>query len=154
MYSIFAHLTYQKFTWPYVSKAPHVSSLILLFINVLLIVYLFLSDERKRFADMTKVWWRKQRRIEVNLACKLISPENEVIDGIIQNISPEGAFIGESRELHIGDNYLIDLTGQDMSIHSVVRNKRQGGTHNGFGVQFINLNSKITKRIKEIIKSY
>ena len=151
IYSIFAHLTYQKFTWPYVSKAPHVSSLILLFINVLLIVYLFLSDERKRFADMTKVWWRKQRRVEVDLACKLISSENEVIDGKIHNISPEGAFIGDSKDLNIGDKYLIDITGKNISIHSVVRNKRQGGTSNGYGVQFLNLNSQIAKSIKDML---
>jgi len=151
IYSIFAHLTYQKFTWPYVSKAPHVSSLILLFINVLLIIYLFLSDERKRFADMTKVWWRKQRRVDVELSCKLISSENEVIDGKIQNISPEGAFICESKELNIGDKYLLDITGKNISIHSVVRNKRQGGSHNGYGVQFLNLNSQIARSIKDLV---
>jgi len=152
VYSIIAHLTYQKFTWPYVSKTPHVSSMLLLLINILLIIYLFLSDERKRFADMTKVWWRKQRRVEVDLPCKLITSENEVIDGMIKNISPEGAFICDSRELNIGDNYLIDITDQDISIYSVVRNKRQGGSNNGYGVQFQSLNSKITKRIKDLMR--
>ena len=100
---------------------------------------------------MTKVWWRKQRRVEVDLPCKLISSENEVIDGKIQNISPEGAFISESKELNIGDKYLVDITGKNISIHSVVRNKRQGGTHNGYGVQFLNLNSQIAKGIKDIL---
>ena len=39
LYNIYGHMTYEKYTWPYVSEVPFASGIILLFINSLIIIY-------------------------------------------------------------------------------------------------------------------
>jgi uncharacterized membrane protein len=62
IYSIYSHLTYEQYTWPYVSQVPFVSSLVLLFINTMVIIYFALPDVRKPFFDRSVRWWETRTR--------------------------------------------------------------------------------------------
>lgn len=139
MYAIWSHLTYQKFTWPYVSEVPFFGSLFLLFVNICIVIYFALPDVRRPFFDKNLRWWETPSRIVMRLPCS-ISIENpeHLHDCEILNISRSGAFINYKGVLENDTQIHLKLFWGDTAIEV---NAVKVGSHSfdrehGIGVRF------------------
>lgn len=91
LYSLFFHLNYEEFTWPYLSKYPSAAPLMLLTINIFITIYLLFPRTREPFVNRKLRWWETPSRILVNLNAEVID-ENLQRDLItIRDISQTGA---------------------------------------------------------------
>jgi len=138
-YSIYTHLLYQKFTWPYVSETPLYSSMFLLVFNIGIMIYFLLPEVRRPFFDRKVRWWEPKTRFKIKIPCTLFIQETlESKECDIFNISQTGAFISSGwglRELE-----KITLRFKFMNLHfslagKVVNTHSVDGTE-GFGVKF------------------
>ena len=128
-YSIYLHLFYEKYTWPYVSEHPLSFSIILLIFNIFFIIYVCLPNIRALFFDETKRWWQTSRRYFINTPCQItVISSGSVFDSRIINVSKTGAFVETSVDLPKGTiitiafNYKLisySLTGKIISAHSI-----------------------------------
>lgn len=158
-YSIWSHLTYQKFTWPYVSEVPFFSSLILLMVNVCIIIYFALPDVRRPFFDRKLRWWETPARIVMRIPCT-ISIENpeHLHDCEILNISRTGAFINYKGVIE--DNAVIHLKllwGETaMELSAIKVSSHSFDREHGIGVHFKFKNiwedMAMRKLVKELAK--
>lgn len=159
IYSIYSHMTYEKYTWPYVSEVPFVSSLVLLFINALIIIYFALPDVRRPFFDKTMRWW--ETRTRYNLRIPMTFSHNnpdKLIDCEILNISQSGIFMNYKGAIEVGSilrmninykDYNITLLGTVMSQHAF-----EGERGLGVKFKFQNIweNLYMRKIVKQISK--
>ncbi|MCK5072491.1 MAG: PilZ domain-containing protein [Bacteriovoracaceae bacterium] len=155
MYSILAHLSYQKFTWPYVSETPHVSSVILLILNILLVIYLLSSDEKKRFFDMTKAWWRQSPRYDVDWKCEIVLKDGSKSEAKVKNISLSGALVADTGHASVQDNFaiLIQKDGSLLHLDATVVNHQKSKEGQWVGVNFVSLSRHQKVLLKNVIKS-
>lgn len=90
-YIIYLHLTYEQFTWPYVSEQPLLFSSSLVIFNIILIIYLSLPKVRRPFFDKSIKWWATPTRHEIQIPCSLYF-KDKVLVGKTLNISRSGMF--------------------------------------------------------------
>ncbi len=139
IYSIYSHLTYEQYTWPYVSEVPFVSSLALLFINTMIIIYFALPEVRKPFFDRSVRWWETRTRysMQLPLVFKFIGKE-EIINSHVLNISQTGAFIKYKGVAEVGDKVKMELTYKEfnLKVHAQVKALHACGGERGLGVHF------------------
>jgi hypothetical protein len=138
-YSIYSHLLYEKFTWPYVSETPLYSSMFLLLFNIGIMIYFLLPEVRRPFFDHKLRWWEPKLRFNIDIPCALFL--KETLDSKqcrIVNISQTGAFICTEWNLNTDQlitlrfqymNLYFSLDGRVVNVHSL-----SGAT--GFGVKF------------------
>lgn len=148
-YSIYIHLTYEKFTWPYVAEAPFLSSLLLLTMNTLLIVYFLTPHVRRPFFDKEIRWWEHHRRYAHPFPCTFsLNNPNKLEDAYVLNISYSGAFINTQEILE--DGQVIHLNLSFENVHFSVKAEKVSshafGGSMGIGVRFVY--SSIWERIK------
>lgn len=144
-YSVYTHLTYEPYTWPYVSKIPHLSSIALLVFNIAVILYFLLPEVRRPFFDQSLKWWERKTRYTFTLPCSLsFDDPNILYDCNILNVSQTGCFVrvdnenlgqikinnGAKIKVHISyKNNNISVEGDIMSIR-IFENMK------GLGIKF------------------
>lgn len=159
LYSIYSHLTYEQYTWPYVSEVPFFSSLVLLFVNALIIIYFAFPDVRRPFFDKSVRWWETRTRYNMRLPMTFsLNNPGEIIDTEILNISQSGVFINHKGVLDVGTVVLMNINYKDMSITLAgeVKSQHAFNGERGLGIKFsfINIweNLYMRKIVKEIGK--
>jgi hypothetical protein len=138
-YSIYSHMTYEKYTWPYVSEVPFVSSLALLFVNALIVIYFAFPDVRRPFFDRSVRWWETRTRYDMRLPVTFsINNPGQLIDSEILNISQSGIFMGHKGVTEVGTIVLMNINYKDMSITLAGEVKSQHSFNNerGLGIRF------------------
>lgn len=138
-YSIYSHLTYEKYTWPYVSEVPFASSLILLFMNMLVIIYFALPDVRKPFFDRTVRWWETRTRFTLSIPITFCLTSNKNLqDGEILNISQTGVFIQHNGVYDLDTKIRMNISYKEYSItvEGTVKSHHAFNGHRGIGVKF------------------
>lgn len=156
-YSIYAHLTYEKYSWPYMSEMPFVSSLALLFMNALIIVYFALPHVRRPFFDRSLRWWETKKRYPVRIPVSFtIKGTGENVEGDILNISQTGVFISSDLDFNVNTPVELTLNYKEfqMSIDGLVRSRHSFQEEHGLGIKFkfrnIWENLHMRKLVKEI----
>jgi len=162
-YSIYSHLTYEKYTWPYVSETPFISSLSLLVMNVLIICYFSLPDVRKPFFDQSVRWWETRKRYGLNIPISFsLTKDNAIYNSDILNISQSGVFLSDHQSVNIGSVIKMNLIYKGLSLHVKGKVKSHHSFENipGVGVKFIFENiwenlymRKILRQIAKDMKS-
>lgn len=157
VYSIYSHLTYEQYTWPYVSEVPFVSSLALLFVNALIIIYFAFPAVRRPFFDRSIRWWETRTRYHTRLPLTFsLNNPTQLIDAEILNISQTGVFINYKGVLENGTILLMNISYKDMNITVAGEVKAQHAFNGerGLGVRFsfnnIWENLYVRKIVKEI----
>ena len=139
-YSIFSHLNYESYTWPYVSSTPQWPSLAILSCNIAMILYFLLPEIRKPFFDKEMRWWEHRERYSLRIPCSFSSIRiNTLQDAEILNISHSGAFVAfDINSANVGDALTINLSFMDenISITANVVSKHTFEEAEGFGVMF------------------
>lgn len=139
VYSIYAHLTYQKFTWPYVAETPFISHTLLLVFNLLVIAYFLMPDVRRIFFEPGLRWWETPTRFYFDLPCAVtFGDSNDLIDVKIKNISRTGCFISYMGEFMDGQPLTLHLTygAHDIKLAAEVVRKSEFQGEQGMGVKF------------------
>lgn len=138
-YSVYAHLTYQKFTWPYVAETPFISHTLLLVFNLLVIAYFLLPDVRRIFFEPGLRWWETPTRFYSDLPCAVtFGDSNNLVDVKIKNISRTGCFIGYMGEVVEGQPLTLHLTygKYDIKLAAQVVRQSEFQGQTGIGVKF------------------
>lgn len=159
VYSIWSHLSYEQYTWPYVSEVPFASSLILLFMNVLVMIYFALPDVRKPFFDRSIRWWETRTRYDLSLPITFcLTSSSNLIDGEILNISQTGVFIKHNGVYDVDTTVRMNISYKEYSItlDGVIKSHHATNGNRGIGVKFdfqnIWENLFIRKMVKAIAK--
>jgi hypothetical protein len=140
IYSIFTHLTYESYTWPYVSSTPQWPSLAILACNVGMIIYFLLPEIRRPFFDKDMRWWEHRERYTLRIPCSYSSSANNTLrDAEILNISHSGAFISTDIETaNIGDKFTVNISFMDLHItlNAKVVSMHEFDNETGLGIMF------------------
>ncbi|MCP4914068.1 MAG: PilZ domain-containing protein [Oligoflexia bacterium] len=155
IYNIYAHLTYEKFTWPYVSEIPLMSSMILLFVNTLIIIYFSLPEVRKPFFDRTMRWWETRTRYNkvIPITVKINNP-NHIYDCHILNISTTGVFIDLREDVEVGTELELSINYKDQAVtlHGKKVSDHAFNNIRGIGVQFEFMNIYEKWAMRKIVR--
>jgi hypothetical protein len=141
VYSIISFITYEEFTWPYVNKTPDFSSLVLVGINVIIVIYFAFPQVRKPFFDEKLRWWETAYRYTINKPFILKLLDGTIIpDSMIINISRTGCFIKTKREVASNQFVIVGLSpilGKKFEVLAELKNRHFLNNEEGFGLRFI-----------------
>jgi hypothetical protein len=110
LYSIYSYLTYEQFTWPFVQENPHISSSLLLALNISLLVYFLVPENRKPYLFKANQLFRKNRRV----SCKMEAKANFIDQSakvLVLNISQTGLMMYSPVPIDFGTKVTIELEG-------------------------------------------
>ncbi|OFZ81500.1 MAG: hypothetical protein A2603_04655 [Bdellovibrionales bacterium RIFOXYD1_FULL_55_31] len=134
--------------WQYVtSQMPSWAFLFVYGCDILLVSYFLLPAVRATYFDPRVRWWESKPRYELKLEVRAELSQNEVLEGLILNVSEGGAFVHFDRKLAVGDivNLRFEIIHQEFMIPGkVVYARAESGQDPFYGVQFIH--SKATVR--------
>lgn len=139
IYSIYTHLTYRPFTWPYVAQVPFYSSLILMAINMGIILYFALPAVRRPFFDRSVRWWESRTRYHLHLPCSIALGNPDILhDCDILNISLGGAWLNYKGVIEDGTVMTLNISYADMamSVRAVKVHDKTFQAQRGIGVRF------------------
>jgi hypothetical protein len=142
VYSLYGHLTYTSYAWPYVDKHPHWFSLLVLAANVMIILYFLLPDVRRPFFDKDIRWWEHRVRYPCELACGFSrggSGFDKLTNARFLNLSLSGAFMSYAhRDVVVGDLIHIHLSayGENIIVLASVVSRHEYQGAEGLGIQF------------------
>lgn len=138
LYSLYFHLNYESFSWPYLSKNPSSTAYLLLGTNVLMMVYLLMPRSREIFFDKNLRWWERGSRYTINEPCfaKLLDKE---IHGKVVDLSFGGALLKLDEEIDTGNIVKLDfdILNRNVSINAQIIRKIQRDDKVFFGTQFM-----------------
>ena len=148
LYSLYFHITYESFSWPYLSNVPTASALFLLGLNICFIIYFLLPRNREPFFNKGLRWWERGSRYVVDQSCIIVINDQEVM-ATLSNISFSGALIAIKQEINEGDHFKIefDILGEEYQFNSVVKRKLKNNMY-GLIFNFDNYFQKIMFRLK------
>jgi len=144
VYIISLHLSYESFTWPYISEKPLLFSSLLILINIGLIIYLSLPKVRRPFLDKSIKWWQNSPRMKITLPCTIESTSDSTSTSAnTLNISRTGIFmetmrnydVNESVNIHFKFNY-FNFTFRAKAVHSIAFKDKYGVGFRFKNVQF------------------
>lgn len=139
IYSIFTHLTYEEYSWPYVQETPMASSLGLVAFNVAMIMYLLIPKTRQPFLDSRIRWWESKQRFAVKIKCFAEGIYTDLKErSEILNISLTGAFVKGMKNVNINDEVILKFDYFDLafSVNAIVKSYHQYEGEVGWGVEF------------------
>ena len=139
VYSLYSHILYQEFTWPYVSKTPFYSSMILIVFNLGMVFYFALPSVRRPFFDRRMRWWETKPRYGTEIPCKVhITAHDVEHDSTILNISETGAFVEYSEGIKVWDKVKVTFHyyDEEFSVTGSIVNRHIVNGIDGFGIQF------------------
>lgn len=154
-YSIHSILNYQEYTWPYISKTPIASSVILLLLNIAAIIYLLLPHNRAPFFDRRLRWWETKPRFGAIIPVAITGLKGDFFSKIL-NIGLSGVFIEDIPNLKVGDNIKILIKNASppliININGIVKNRRTMNGIDGLGVEFVYTNLKDYLKMRFFIR--
>ncbi len=110
IYSIYTHATYEPFMWPYLSRQPFSSNILLIFFNVIILIYVSLPNVRKYFFEQNLRWWESRKRYNIKISCLLTMIDGTIIKSCeILNLSDTGFFVRTQKVLEIQNACQIDF---------------------------------------------
>lgn len=136
-YSLYFHLNYESFSWPYLSQTPSITAYLLLLINMFMVVYLLMPKSREVFFNKNLRWWERGSRYTINEPCFMHTGEIE-IHGKVCDISFGGALLELDTHLDTGKSAILEfeVLNKPFSIRtSVIRLVDVQGVQK-YGVQF------------------
>lgn len=140
IYSIMTHLTYEEFTWPYVSETPFLSSMILMVVNVIMIVYFAFPSVRRPFLDKRVRWWETKKRYAVKIPCQVTGNSIPGFENAeILNISKTGLFLKGLEGFNLNETINIKFSFYNLhfTINGVIRSRHKYDSTEGCGVEFV-----------------
>ena len=156
VYSLYSHLFYEKFTWPYVAENPQVSSILLLAMNLSLVAYFVAPRNFRAYWSKTTSIWRDTTRFATEYTAKLRT-EQISESTTITNISESGAYFMTEQLLQIGRQVSLQfaIDGRTMDIKAIIRRAEQTDTENyyGYGVEFNYQTSEEKDHIKRYVET-
>jgi hypothetical protein len=153
IYSLIFHLSYESYTWPYLSELPHLSSVLLLSINIILTLYILLPKTRELFFNQNLRWWERGSRFSVDRPCFVFADGNE-LKGHLDNISHSGALISCSEKLPMETTVDLEFELLDEPFKlkaKIVREVYNTQLTTGHGVQFEFPNALSALKLKIIL---
>lgn len=154
VYSVYNYLTYEKYTWPYVSETPHISTGLLLFFNLALVLYFIVPTNRRPYWNKTRRLWRNTSRFATSLQTKFKS-NGKVISTTITNISETGAYFITTHKLPVGHTMELSLPidGEEKEFEAIIRRIQEtpNESYFGYGVEFSGISKKDKKRLKVFV---
>lgn len=139
LYSLFFHLNYEPYSWPYLSEHPSTTAYVLLAINLMMVVYLLLPRSREIFFDKNLRWWERGSRYTINEPC-VAKIGNTEYAGQVTDLSFGGALLTFKEAIDIDQNILLsfDILGKNMIIEAqIVRAMEDLTGKLNYGTQFI-----------------
>ncbi len=156
-YSLYGHLSYTSYSWPYVDKYPHLFSLVILALNAGLILYFLLPDVRRPFFDKDLRWWEHRVRYPARLAMAFSKGDpNKLMSAQFLNLSLSGAFMKYSHfDLVAGELIRIHLSayGENLSIEAQVVSRHHCDGEAGVGLKFTYQNLWENLAMRRIIQA-
>jgi hypothetical protein len=156
LYSLYSHLFYEEFSWPYVAETPHVSSLLLLILNASIICYFMTPKNFQTYWSKTSSIWRNTSRFATKIPTNFADNDTE-LNTIITNISESGAYFTSPQNLPIGRSIALqfNIDGKIRSINAIIR-RAQNTAHDeffGYGVEFKFNNSEEKDHIRRYVET-
>lgn len=139
LYSLITILLYRSYTWPYLSKTPLLSTIIVLGLNISLIIYFLLPDIRRPFFDKKERWWEPKTRFKCQIAAVVNFGEaHPIYNCTIHNISQTGLFLSGPAELMQKNLITIDfkLLDENFSLQAEIISRHKTDEIDGHGVKF------------------
>lgn len=149
--SVFLNLSYEPYTWPYIQSSPHISSVLLLLINFLIIYYFFSKQGRQHFLSKKGFQLRGAARYPFIQESNLRFDEYEKNEKVMmQDLSLTGTFITTKHSLFLDDRVELSFPSPvgPIDLEAQVVNKRG----DGYGLRFIYTSFSQKKLVKAIIK--
>lgn len=138
LYSLYFHLNYEPFSWPYLSENPSSTAYLLLGINVLMMIYLLMPRSREIFFDKNLRWWERGSRYTINEPCfaKVLDKQ---IHGKVVDLSFGGALLKLDEDVSTGDIVRLDfdILNKSISINAQIIRKIDRDGKSFFGTQFL-----------------
>ena len=139
LYSLYFHLNYEPFSWPYLAESPSMTAYTLLCFNVFMMMYLLLPTSREIFFDKNLRWWERGSRYTLNEPCFVTFNEQQ-IHGKVIDISFGGALLQLDDVLESGSKIKIDfdILGKNVPVEAeIVRVFKGDDESRRYGAQFI-----------------
>lgn len=139
LYSLFFHLNYEPYSWPYLDESPSMTAYTLLCFNVFMMMYLLLPTSREIFFDKNLRWWERASRYTLNEPC-FVTFKGQQIHGKVIDISFGGALLELDDSLESGSEIKIDfdILGKNVPVDAtIVRVLRPEEETTRYGAQFI-----------------
>lgn len=154
LYSLFFHLNYEPFTWPYLSETPSSTAYLLLAINISMVIYLLLPRSREIFFDKNLRWWERGSRYTINEPCFAKTLDRE-IHGNVCDLSFGGALLKFDEPVEEGTIIELDfdVLGKNVSIKTEVVRIIQSTEGVRFGTKFVFKNAWAKLRLKFLLFS-
>lgn len=155
-YSLYFHINYESFSWPYLSATPSTTAYVMLFINSFMLIYLLMPRSREVFFDVNLRWWERGSRYNIEEACFITINDNE-IHGELINLAFGGALVAlnTDQRFYTGDSGEIDfnLLNNNYKIDFEIVRILPFESGLNYGIQF-NFKSKIEEfRLKILMLS-
>ena len=153
-YSLYIHLTYESYTWPYISKQPTTHSYVMVAISLFLAVYFILPEVRKPYFVKNMRWWEQAPRYKTQLSCLIHFQGDMTHETRILNISRTGCFVEGMGSVELSSivNLSIPEIGDDMLVTSKVVSHHQFNGVKGVGMQFVFNKQGSEKDVKGLVK--
>ncbi|MBD64159.1 MAG: hypothetical protein CME62_03070 [Halobacteriovoraceae bacterium] len=138
-YSLFFHINYVEYSWPYLSQQPSVTAYILLFINLFMVVYLLMPRSREIFFNKDLRWWERGSRYTIEEPCFVKVLDKEV-HGKVCDISFGGALLSLDEPIAVGNIVKLDfeIIEKNLSLNGqIVREVTTESGEKRFGIQFL-----------------
>ncbi len=149
-YSLYFHLNYEPYSWPYLSVAPSVTAYLLLAINLFIVIYLMLPRSREIFFDKNLRWWERGSRYTINEPC-FIKLDGTDIHGKVIDLSHGGALLDIQQEVSEGNliNLDFEITNSKINLDALIVRKviKDGKVLYGTQFTFSNFFTKLKLRL-------
>jgi hypothetical protein len=140
IYSVYGHLTYKSYTWPYIDKYPHWFSLLVLAANIAIIAYFMLPDVRRPFFDKEARWWEHRVRYPCQLTIGLARGGlDKLVSAPLLNISLSGAFVHYAHhDISVGELVQVHMSayGENVIVLASVVSRHEYTGLPGLGLKF------------------
>jgi len=113
LYSLYAHIAYDQFSWPYVQETPHISSNLLLVLNSAIVLYFLTPEHRRPFIKKAKQVFRANERIKLDKKIEVRVGEHQC-SGCLVDISQGGALLRIEKELKLGESIELEFKEEEL----------------------------------------
>lgn len=155
IYSLYFHLNYKPYSWPYLDKNPSTTAYILLTINMLMVIYLLMPRSRELFFDESLRWWERGDRYTINEPC-FAKIQDKEYQGVVCDLSFGGALVTFKENINIDKtmDLSFDILGKNITLKTqVVRAMEDLDGKINYGLQFLFKNKWEKFKLKLIMFS-
>jgi CheY-like chemotaxis protein len=155
-YAVFSFLTYEKYSAPYFSEVPLISTQLIMLFNILIIIYFLFPQVRRPFFDRRIRGWENELRYPVEIPCELQSKTNKDVETCeILNISKSGAFIITPSKLEDGESLELNFSfySFDFKLVGTVMTESVYNRAQGYGIQFNFIQYGDKQNMRKLIKA-